>query len=253
MQEKDPFGKPKTESIKLLRQACRTNLKFLCKEILGMTKWDDALHDDLQKFLEASGTHKIVLVPRGHLKSSVVTVGWAIQQMLIDPNTRILIRNAVWDQARIFLKQINGYLIGGPLVEIFGEFCHSNSLWTKDEIEIAQKKSQEKRGPSITTAGLETALAGKHFDTIIDDDLVNQQNVTTKEQIQKVISTYEDVHSLLDRGGKHVVVGTRWSNKDLYGHLLTTDTKSVNGVVVDPADGAEGWRNAYNRWVASRA
>lgn len=245
----DPYGKPANEEIAKLRHLCRTNLKFLCKEILEMDKWDDTLHDDLQRFLSYSGSHKLLLIPRGHLKSSIVTVAWAIQQILINPNLRILIRNGVWDQSRKFLKQVSAYLGGGTLPKIFGDFYNKDKTWTKEEIEINQRTLKTGKEPTITTAGLETALTGLHFDLIIDDDLVNQQNTTTKEQIQKVIEVYNDSHSLLDPGGGHVVIGTRWSNKDLYGNLLTSDTRSINGLEVPFNSGVDVWREVYQRWV----
>ena len=249
----DPYGEPANESIKHLRRLCRTNLKFLCVELLGMDKWDDVLHDDLQNFLEKSGTHKLILVPRGHLKSSIVTVGWTIQQILINPNESILIRNAVWDLSREFLKQIANYLQSPTLTSIFGTFCLPNSTWTKEIIEIAQKTDMVDRQPTITTAGLETALTGRHFKTIIDDDLVGQQNVTTKEQIQKVIQVYNDSENLLNPGGHHIIIGTRWANRDLYGHLLNTDTKTVNLDNVDRTSGdAEPWRSTYVKWVTRK-
>lgn len=247
----DPYGKPANEDIARLRHLCRTNLKFLCKEILEMDKWDDVLHDDLERFLMFSGSHKLVLIPRGHLKSSIVTVGWTIQQILINPNLRILIRNGVWEQSRIFLRQISAYLSSGLLVKIFGEFCLKDSIWTKEVVNIAQHTSKTGREPTFTTAGLETALTGLHFDLILDDDLVGQQNTTTKEQIQKVIDVYEDSHSLLDRGGRHVVIGTRWSNKDLYGYLLTADTCTLNGLPMNKSEGVDAWRNIYFQWLKS--
>lgn len=245
----DPYGRPKTEEIKVLREMCRTDLKFLCKEILGMDKWDDVLHDDLQNYLEKSGSHKLILIPRGHLKSSIVTVSWCIQQILIDPNLTVLIRNAVWDLARDFLKQISGYLTSEILVSIFGTFCQTDSIWTNEKIQIAQRKDNVSREPTIMTAGLETALTGHHFQLIIDDDLVGQQNVTTKEQALKVITTFNDSENLLNSDGRHIVIGTRWAHRDLYGHLLTTNTKTVNLLPVDRTQGPEAWRNVYNLWL----
>jgi len=245
----DPYGKPKNETIAHLRYMCRTNLKFLCKEMLGMDKWDDVLHDHLQNFLETSGNNKLILIPRDHFKSSFVTVGWTIQQLLIDPNLTFLIRNGVWDLARDFLKQISGYLKSEMLTMVFGEFCLPNSTWTKEVIEIAQKTDLVERQPTITTAGLETALTGKHFKIVIDDDLVGEHNVTSKEQIQKVIQLSGDTENLLSPGGRHIYIGTRWANRDLYGDVLINNTITVNKQYINAAEGAEGWRNAYNRFV----
>ena len=243
----DPYGSPKSGEIADIRETCRTNLKYLAKEVLGMNKWDDNLHDDLAQFLEKSGKHKLILIPRGHLKSSIVTVGYTIQSLLRNPDELILIRNAVWDQARRFLWQIQGYLEDSQLPLIFGKFVSTKTVWTKEEVEINQRKIK-KASPSIMTAGLETSLTGLHFDKIIDDDLVNDKNTSTKEQIQKVIDVYNDSFNLLDRGGEHVVIGTRWNVRDLYGHILSTDAGTVNGVEVKK-DIPEAWREAYLKWI----
>ncbi len=245
--DKDLYGKPATAEIAAIRDMCRSNLKYLSKEFLGMSKWDDNLHDDLAAYLENSGKYKLILIPRGHLKSSLVTVAWAIQQLLRNPDLRILIRNAVWDQARRFLWQIQGYLEDSKLPIVFGKFSSTKTVWTKEEVEINQRKVK-KASPSIMTAGLETSLTGLHFDIIIDDDLVNDKNTSTKEQIQKVIDVYNDSFNLLDRGGIHVVVGTRWNNKDLYSHILTTDLGTVNGLPVN-MDSAEAWRTVHQEWL----
>ncbi len=243
----DLYGNPVTAEVAAVREMCRTNLKYLAKEFLGMTKWDDNLHDDLASYLEKSGKYKLILIPRGHLKSSLVTVAWVIQQLLRNPDTRILIRNAVWDQSRRFLGQIQGYLEDSKLPLIFGAFTSPKAIWTKEELEIRQRKIK-KASPSIMTAGIETSLTGLHFDIIVDDDLVNDKNTSTKEQIQKVIDVYNDSFNLLDRGGTHVVVGTRWNVRDLYGHILSTDISTVNGVEVKK-DIPESWREAYNQWT----
>lgn len=235
-----------------LRDLCRSNLKFLCKEMLGMSKWDDSLHDDLAAYLEASGPNKLILIPRGHLKSSIVTVGWSIQQILRNPNTRILIRNAVWDKARMMMGSIQSYLEDGPLPLIFGDFRTNKTYWTKDGLTIHQRKDKVKKEPTLMSAGLETSLTGYHYDIVVDDDLVDLDNSVTKEQIQKVIRVYNDSFNLLDRGGTHVLVGTRWNLRDLYGHVLNTDLATVNGVKVDLDEGNEAWRKAYREWVQKR-
>ncbi len=249
--QNDPYSHPVSAEQANLRDACRSNLKFLCKEMLGMTKWDAELHDDIAKFLEETLTPTLALIPRGHLKTSL-SVGWIIQQILRNPDVRILLRNAVWDKARLTLGQIQGYLEDGPLPLLFGHFKSPKSYWTKEGCTIKQRKSLVGKEPTLMTAGLETSLAGYHFDIIVDDDLVDQQNSNTKEQIQKVIDVYNDSFNLLDRGGKHLVIGTRWNTRDLYGHLLSTDLRSVNGILVNQEEGAESWRKAYQQSLITR-
>lgn len=218
-----------------LRHKCSTDLKFLCKNVLGMNAWEDSLHNDLAAFLNSPTDKKLILVPRGHLKSSIVTVGWSIQQLLKNPNNRILITNAVWDLARLFLREITGLLTEKSLLnEIYGAFDGQGSKFTQDEITISQRTIGTIKEASITTAGIEKALTGGHYDIIVHDDLVEENNCQTKEQIQKVIRFYQNSLDLLDPGGQLLVVGTRWAMGDLYGHLIESEMDSLNGVKVLP-------------------
>lgn len=231
----------KEQKIAALQHACKTNLRFLCKNVLGMSEWEDSLHNDLAAFLEKSGNRKLVLMPRGHLKSSIVTVGWAIQQLLKNPNLRILISNATWNKSREFLNQIGSYLTTGSLPAIFGSFQSPAKRWTIEDIEIAQKTDLTKRGPSIATAGLERSLNGLHADLIIHDDLVDEKNSITAEQIEKVKAFYRQSLPVLDPGGRIVVIGTRWTMGDLYSELIETQMSSLNGQIV-PQERRLNWR-----------
>jgi len=231
----------KADKLLSIQETCKTNLKFLCVEVLGMKDWQDGLHDELAAYLTTPPKQKLILMPRGHLKSSIVTVGYAIQRLLCDNNIRILITNAVWDQAREFLHQISDYLtVQSQLPNIFGIFKTKDTPWTRSELTIAQKNDPTKRGPTIRTAGLESVLTGSHCDLIIHDDLVELNNIQTKEQIKKVIQFHDASLDVLDPGGEMIDIGTRWAEDDLYGLILKERTTSVNGHEIK-----EGttWRN----------
>jgi len=225
-----------------LRKKCKTDLKFLCKHILGMHDWDNNLHGDLVRELLLPNNHKLLLIPRGHLKSSIVTVGWSIQQIIINPNTRILLTNAVWDLSRKFLREITGLITDkSPLSDIFGQFNGKGSIFTQDEITISQRTIGTVKEPTIMTGGVEKAVTGAHFDIIIHDDLVEENNIGTPEQIKKIIRFRQNCLDLLDPGGLEIIIGTRWAMGDLYGHLIETEMTSLNGKAVSPSDRAK-WR-----------
>lgn len=236
------------KDLKVLREKCKTDLRFLAKDICGMAAWEDSLHNDLAAFLEQPVDKKLILVPRGHLKSSLITVVWAIQQMLRNPNIRILITNAVWDTARLFLREIAGLITDKSLLsDIFGKFDGPKSKFTQDEITISQRTIGTIKEATITTAGIERALTGGHYDIILADDLVEENNINTKEQIHKVIRFYENSLDLLDPGGQMIIVGTRWSIGDLYGHLIETEMDSINGLAISP-DQRPLWREYLKQW-----
>jgi hypothetical protein len=212
--------------------------------VLGMDQWHDPLHNQIQDLLKKPGGEKLILVPRGHLKTSIVTVGYVIQQIVTNPNIRVLIMNGVWDFSRIVLSQIQGYMTDKSILPaIFGPFNTPDSLWTRERITIAQRTKGTAKEPTITTAGLETSLTGMHFDLILLDDLVNPENVTTKEQKEKVLARYRDCKNLLDPGGKMVVVGTRYATDDLYGQIIENEAQTMNGHLFTGAEDRAQWRN----------
>lgn len=230
-----------------LQDLCKTDLRFLCKTMLKMTFWEDSLHNDLVRELNLPDTKKLLLMPRGHLKSTIVTVGWSIQRILIDFNTRILITNAVWDMAKRFLREISGLLTTkSDLSDLFGQFDGVGSKFTQDEFTIAQRTSGVVKEPTVATAGVETSLTGGHYDIIIHDDLVEENNVNTPEQIKKVIRFYQNSLDLLDPGGIMIIIGTRWAMTDLYGHLIESEMTSLNGRALSPMNRVK-WRQVLGK------
>lgn len=193
-------------------------LDFLCQHYLNFKDWDGC-HDDLVEFLEgAEKDRRLILMPRGHLKTSVVTVGKAIQHLLDDPDTTILLASAVWDNARSFLSEIKEYLSNkSKLPRVYGKFESNN--WNQDNITIRQRKKPNKT-PTITTAGIDKALTSQHYNVIIADDLVNRQTISTDEQRSKVKKFYSDLQDLLEPNGIMYIIGTRWHDGDLYGMLI---------------------------------
>jgi predicted phage terminase large subunit-like protein len=202
------------------RELAKTNLEFLCREILwrNQVKKDWApIHGDLKEFLKRPSRRKLILLPRNHLKSSVVTKAWSIQKVINDFNHRVLIASDTWENARKFLGSIAKYLVQSPLRYFFGNF--QSDHWNQDEITVKQR-TQILDSATIATTGIEKEQTSQHYDTIIADDVVARENVGTPEQRQKVKTYYRDLLDLLEPGGTLVVIGTRWHQDDLYSMLL---------------------------------
>lgn len=248
----DYAGDP--EAIIKLQDLCKTNLEFLYKEICGYDRWNTELHGDypgdpenrippgLAYYLNHSGPRKLILIPRNHLKSTVVTVVWSIQRILNDPNMRICINNAKYDTAREFVSTIQQHMdVGSKLSKIFGDFRSPRLTWNRDSFTIAQR-TLARAQPTVMAASIESVLNGKHFDLIINDDLVEPNNVNTKEQIQKVINFHKDCFNQIDKGGTIVDIGTRWAAQDLYGHILNTSAGSINGQKIAIGEGAQWYK-----------
>ena len=230
------------EQNEIIRGHCRADLKFLCKDVLGMTDWDDELHGGVDKFLSLPGNEKLILMPRGHLKTSIM-MGWVIQNILRNPNVTILINHAIWDVSRATLYAIQGYLTDKSLLpDIFGAFKSNKVRWSRDELEVNQRTSGLAREATITTGGVESSRIGLHFDVIVNDDVVVRENVTTREQIEKVDNFHKDCYALLNPGGMILDIGTRWAMDDLYGRIINKDMRSLNGYEFKDEEDRLNWR-----------
>ena len=241
MKEKEP----QLKKIEILRERCKTDLKFLVTKVMQMPRWSDALHGDLVRILEGEGDRKLILLPRGHQKSTIITVAWTIQQLLRNPDLRVQIISATWKLSKDLLHQIKGILESSVLKDLFGEFYQTKCRWTIEVIDIAQRTKMLK-DPTITTLGIDTGKTGSHCDLMVFEDIVVPENSNTSEQIQKTISSYRDCLPLLDPGGRIVIIGTRYALSDLYGYLIANEARSINGNILDKTEDRNNWRKFIN-------
>lgn len=222
--EPEPLD-PKIEEIKV---SARKSLWFLCTQFLGYKDWDK-VHDDIEILLRKPARKKAILIPRNHLKSSIVTIGYTVQRILQDPEVRILIGNGVWDMSRKFLDEIKAQLDGSQLKYLFGNFV--SEKWNADEIIVKQRRRAFKE-PTIMTTGIEAETTGGHYDLIILDDLVGLQNSNTPEQRQKAKKFRRSMVNLLEpRNGMIIEIGTRWHLDDTFSEIFEKEMKYYDVMV----------------------
>jgi len=184
---------------------------------LAMLRWQFFHNESMQ------------LVFRGAGKSTVCTIAKAIHYLLKNPNLRILIASKTSTHAEAFLKEIKVHFEeNNRLIEVFGAYYDSRkvSKWDSREIEVLPRTLVAKEA-SITCIGVEGMVVGKHYDIILSDDLVDEDNSRTKTQREKVKVWYyktldptlEPPDAEIPHRGEHHRLGTRYHYDDLYGHL----------------------------------
>ena len=222
-------------SVKLAQEIV-SSLFYFDKEILGYSKMEEDVHMPMCEFMderylpEGQDTYKpfkMLLLPRGGFKTSAVTIGYAIQQIILNPNIRILIANENFNNSKRFASEIRGHFEGNELLrQSYGDYVGKKD-WREDYFTVS-KRTKNLKEPTISCAGIDVVKVGMHYDIIICDDLVSQNNVTTKEQMDKVIDFYKLALSLLEPDGEFIVIGTRWHFNDLYNHLIENEGDVFN-------------------------
>lgn len=162
----------------------------------------------------------LLLAPRGHLKSTVVTTCYALWRLVQDHNMRILIVNETLGVARKLLEGIKQHILGNEVFrERYGAWDQAASKWTEDVVVIPRTNFLKE--PSLSAGGVLGNLVSLHNDLIILDDPISNNNCYTPHLRQKILTWFTNVIlPALEPEGQLVLVGTRWHAMDLYGHIL---------------------------------
>lgn len=206
-----------------IKDHCKESLFHLAKNILGYKDLTIQTHGPITRILESESKKKLIVVPRGCFKSTICSIAYPFWLLIKDPNHRILLDSELYSNSSRFLREISAHMQSKQITDLFGEFRSPESIWRDGEVVIKQRTKVFKE-PSILCSGVDANKTGMHFDTIIADDLSSLNNSMTDDQCERVFNHYRLYVSLLEPGGTIVVVGTRYSQRDLIGYILSEIT-----------------------------
>lgn len=213
---------------------------FFCKHILGYSEMELQPHEELCDFITKSKKNKkMINLPRGAFKSSVVTIGYSLWLLINNSNLRILITSETLSQSKVFLQGVKNHIEQNHLFQaLYGDLrpASIDVSWRSDEITIGTRTKAGVREASVTASGVGVTKVGMHYDIIIIDDVVSSKNVNTPEQLNKTLEHYRLLLSILDPGGKLIIIGTRYSYSDLYGHIKESESKGYDFLIRSAID-----------------
>jgi hypothetical protein len=115
------------------------------KYVLGYGEMCDQPHRLMCDSAQNSANRHLDLWPRGTFKSTMITIGYTIQQIALNPNIRILIANATLQNAKSFLREIKTHFERNEeLKAIIGNQVNRDDKWTETEIIIKGRTSNLK-------------------------------------------------------------------------------------------------------------
>lgn len=217
----------------LKKQYYSTNYYEFNRDVLGWKDIYEPLHRPLANFItdNIKKKHLLIELPRGSFKSSLVTIGYSLWRIVNNPNIRILLVNATYQMVVNFISQIQDHLQKNEaLKEIYGDLSIDAVNWSDNTIKLKTSTSYERKEPTVFGYGMTGNLVSAHEDLIILDDLVNWDNIGTKEQIDKTINFYQSTLDLLeppdgtfDRG--LIIIGTTYHYADLYSWIENPENR----------------------------
>lgn len=217
---------PEEQRIALARTLCQTDLYFLlryvCKRVDLEKHWFFARCRELQ---EAPDNH-IDLWAREHGKSSLISFGLTLQDILNDPEITVGIFSHTRPIAKGFLRQLKREMEANEWLkalfpDIFYQDPKSQSpKWSEDDGLIVKRKGNPKEATIEAWGLVDGQPTSKHYKLMLYDDVVTRESVTTPDMINKVTEAWELSTNLTSAGGKVRYAGTRYHFNDTYAEIM---------------------------------
>jgi hypothetical protein len=214
-------------------------------ETLAQWHYQESLHKDLADMVSEAkpGSKTLVLMPRFHRKSYILTIAQCVWRIIKDPNIRILVISATHSKSVEFISTVKKLLqYNKGIKKYFPEFHVDPARQFGTEQHFTHPlRTLIDPNPTVRSSYLGGRLAGGRCDLLIFDDCIEKDNVTTPEQADKALKNFNDTIPLMDEHPWYnmiYVVGTRWGFNDVYGAILGEDRGDGAAVNLTSA----GWR-----------
>lgn len=163
---------------------------------------------------EGPKTNTLDVWAREHFKSTIITVGETIQEILKNPEKTHAIFSFRKTAAEQFLDGIRRTLEKPVLVQCFPDILYEKPdteapRWSLQNGIIVKRKSVSRREPTVAAFGLVEGMPiGGHFDRRVYDDVETADLAKNPEQLQMCYSQFEMSDYLGTDGGTKRVIGT---------------------------------------------
>lgn len=221
-------------TLQQIREAAESDLSTFVHLVAPHIEFGD-IHYEVMSWLtrQEGKDNKLLLLPRGHMKSKVaafITAWWLTK----NPEETILYVSATAALAEAQLYQIKQILESSIYTRYWPEMINQDEgkreRWTVAEICVdhPKRKIEGIRDPSVKAVGLTGSTTGFHASIVVLDDLVVPGNAYTEDGRSKVAALYSQLASIENPGARELVVGTRYHPRDLYNTLITMNETITN-------------------------
>jgi hypothetical protein len=224
------------EAVRLvLREKCREDFWFFQCRVYGNEDTVNPLHLEMANRWQAriNARFSIWLLPRGHLKTSEFTEAGTLWELISDPNLRFLISNAKLDNAIDIIANIKSCVQSNDIFRwLFPEYCpdlaskklRQQCKWLTERLDFPCSTRAGRKEGNIEVMSVGANLVSKHYDRMIFDDPVNDDNSSTKEYRDKIYRWYRNALQLRHDANSIIrIIGTRWHFDDLYSRLIKVE------------------------------
>lgn len=214
----------------VIRELCLVDLYYL---LVRVCRRVDMLHPWVYgrvREVEAAPDNHVDLCARGHFKSSTITFGLTIQDILKNPEITVGIFSHTRPIAKAFLRQIMRELEGNEVLHaafpdiLWGTDVRKAPKWSEDDGIIVRRRSNPPEATVEAWGLVDGQPTSKHFQVLLYDDIVVEGSVTTPEMIEKTMRGLEQSYNLANEKFVRRFAGTRWHFNDAYRTVIDRGT-----------------------------
>lgn len=192
----------------------------------------------------------VVLAPRGHGKSIILTVCYSLYKVCLDPEHTTMIITGTHEAGVKFMRQIGDIFrtrAADRIWDVFGAAVDSRREPTDTSFYLERMTAH--REPTISAYGVEsTSSLGLHCRELICDDIATDSNQRTAGNRALLEDWFGSrllpIPKTPKEGGATRIFGTRWHYHDIYSGLLAAtddDGKPVYASRVYKDFDGENW------------
>lgn len=232
------------------RWLAKNNLFYLANSILNYKRLSRHLHAELCDWMSSSAKDRfrLILLPRGHFKSTLCTIAHCVQLALPDdteklpwpynlgPNIKILLAHEIHESASRFLGAIQEHFLANEkLLTLFPELLYDSDKAGSgkpklNKFEFGLPRTEASPEPTFDTIGVGGKVQSRHYNFIKLDDLIGKEARDSKAVMQNAKDWFDNVQSLFSAftADHFDLIGTRWLYDDLYAHAQEVYGKNLS-------------------------
>lgn len=243
------------------------SLFYFATQVLGKNRFQTNpdptknLHFQMCQVVEKDGLKEVIEIPRGHYKSTVYSECYSIWRALPfgdqdeaymralgygdrfiqwmryvhNQDIKILIVSEIIKNAIKLGMRLQGHYSNRPMFRhIFPEIIPDSSCIQNNEsfhqMRTSEGKAKNEGEGTFDFFGVGSALQSRHYDMVIQDDMVGKEAYESETTMQKTIEYHQLLVGAFDadvndggRDNDEIVVGNRWSYKDLNSYIRANE------------------------------
>ncbi len=219
-------------SITRTRNILLDRFRNFCQTFTDVGFYDDDFHGPICDFLQDSGSDKMLILPRGFLKTTVVSL-YILWESTKDTLLRSLLSSNTTPNAQKTVRSIRNIIENHAIYQLFfPEAIPNFSKVRWSDTCACLNRSEDYPEGTFESAGIASNVIRRHFNIISEDDtvapkkdeLTGQEAMPSKDDIEKAVGFHKlTIPLLINEGDKRIVTATRWASYDMVSFILENE------------------------------